>query len=124
MFITARNRHHASQPTDLNGSSHSFVSGGVEVAIAQLAILAAAPSPDSSVGLERQAGVTTAPNRPDLTQLADLNWCSNEVKVAITQLAILAAAPRQDSAVRLEPQATIRAGRNRHDAARTRDLNR
>src|SRR5439155_1500306 len=96
----ARNGHDRTQTAYLNRRGHSFVSGGVKVAIAQLTLAAPAPRPDCSIGLQGQAVLIAARNRRGSSQTAYLDRCSHSsvsggVKVAIAQLAILAVAPRQ-----------------------------
>src|SRR6185369_634768 len=64
----ASNRRDSSQSAYSNRRSHPLVSGGVKVAIAQLAKGAQAPSPYCAVGLERQAVAPPAGNRRDSIQ--------------------------------------------------------
>src|SRR6185369_10619130 len=113
--------------------SHSLVTGGVKVAIAQLTKVAGAPRPDRSIGLERQAVPTAShpagSNRHDAAQTAYLDrrshsLVSGRVKVAIAQLALIAVAPGPYCAVGLECQAVRSATSNRCDASQTAYLNR
>src|SRR6185295_5670001 len=68
MNATGSNRRDISQTNNLNRCRHSMVSGAVKVAIAQLARLSGAPSPDCAVGLERQAVVPATRDRRDRSQ--------------------------------------------------------
>src|SRR5260221_1500392 len=99
MNAAGSNRRDINQTAYLNRCRQSEVSGGVKVAIAQLAGLAFSPSPYCAVRFERQAVLPATRDRRDRSQTAHLNRRSHSlvpggVKVAITQLARVAVTPR------------------------------